>query len=281
MALAGKNKSRSPVITSVGLRKEVSLSRGTAAGLMPVRECSAISGGGAGAPRRMGDMRLDPTDRFIRHITRACELDGRAVLEIGCGSGRITRDLASRAREVVAVDPDGGALDRARAQVAAGNVRFLRATAETLDVPGRTFDAAVFSLSLHHVPAGAMDASLVNAARHVRYGGRIVVIEPGDEGTLIDAETRFDVGDGDERPAKAAAERALRQLPGWTVVEQVRFTTLFHFQDEADFLEHLPPRGAPSGPDDALHAFLESHRRRDRIVLWAERRMTVLARTRA
>jgi len=140
---------------------------------------------------------LDPTDQFIENITRACDVDGKSVLEIGCGAGRITSDLASRAREVVAVDPDAVALRRARAQVTTGNVVFLEATAEPLELPGRSFDAAVFSLSLHHVPAEAMDASLLRASRQVRAGGRIVVIEPGDEGTLIEAETRFCVGDGD------------------------------------------------------------------------------------
>ena len=223
-------------------------------------------------------MLLDPTDQFIENITRACDVDGKSVLEIGCGAGRITSDLASRAREVVAVDPDAVALRRARAQVTTGNVVFLEATAEPLELPGRSFDAAVFSLSLHHVPAEAMDASLLRASRQVRAGGRIVVIEPGDEGTLIEAETRFCVGDGDERAAKTAAQRAIRRLARWNVVETVRFRTLFHFRDAADFLEHLPPRAEASAAEDALGPFLASHREGDRIVLWAERRMDVLAR---
>ncbi len=53
-------------------------------------------------------------------------------------------------------------------------------------------------------------------------------IEPGAEGTLIEAETRFDVGDGDERPAKKAAQAALRRFGGWRIGETVRFRTLFH-----------------------------------------------------
>jgi SAM-dependent methyltransferase len=221
---------------------------------------------------------LDPTGQFIRNITLAYPVDGKALLEIGCGWGRITRDLASRAREVVAIDPDARALRRARAQVTGANVLFLHASAETLDLPGRSFDAAVFSLSLHHVPTKVMDASLLQAARHVRPDGRIVVIEPGDDGTLIEAETRFDVGDGDERVAKMAAQEAVRRLAGWNVVETMRFRTLFHFQDAADFLEHLPARAEAPAPEEAVRCFLESHREGESIVLWAERRMDVLAR---
>jgi SAM-dependent methyltransferase len=220
---------------------------------------------------------LDPTDQFIRHIAGACELDGKSLLEIGCGSGRITRDLAARAREVVAIDPDAGALARARAQVPAANVTFLHASAETLGLRGRPFGLAIFSLSLHHVRPGAMDASLQQAADRVLPGGRMLVIEPGDAGTLIEAETRFDVGDGDEQAAKRAAQEALRRLAGWSTVETVRFRTLFHFDDVTDFRQHLPARGVTASPA-ALERFLESHREGDRIVLWAERRMDVLAR---
>lgn len=221
-------------------------------------------------------MLLDPTGEFIRNIALAADLDGKAVLEIGCGAGRITRDLASRAREVVAIDPDAAALRRARAQVPAASVRFLQASADTYDEQERSFDVAVFSLSLHHVSPGLMDASLLQAARRVRPGGRIVVIEPGDEGTLIEAEARFDVGDGEERPAKEAAHRALGRLAGWAVGTTLEFRTLFHFDDVADFLEHLPPRGGRPAPTAALTRFLEAHRAGDRIVLWASRRLDVL-----
>ena len=221
-------------------------------------------------------MLLDPTGEFIRNIALACDIDGEAVLEIGCGSGRITRDLASRAREVVAIDPDAAALGRARAQVSAASVSFVQASAETYEVIGRAFDAAVFSLSLHHLAPGAMDASLLQVARGLRPGGRIVAIEPGDDGTLIEAETRFDVGDGDERSAKEAAHHAVRRLAGWTLGTTLEFRTLFHFDDVADFLEHLPPRGARPASTAALTRFLESHRDGDRIVLWAARRLDVL-----
>ena len=123
-----------------------------------------------------------------------------------------------------------------------------------------------------------MDASLLRVARHVRTGGRIVVIEPGDEGTLIEAETRFDVGDCDETAAKAAAREALERLPGWQRVGTSSFTTLFHFQDVADFEEHLPARSTPAARPDELRRLLESHREGDRIVLWASRRLSVLER---
>jgi SAM-dependent methyltransferase len=61
------------------------------------------------------------------------------VLEVGCGSGELARALAADGYDVVAVDPNApeGAI-------------FRRTTIEELDDEG-PFDAAVASLSLHHV----------------------------------------------------------------------------------------------------------------------------------
>jgi len=39
----------------------------------------------------------DPTDQHIKAILSVYDLFGKEVLEIGCGGGRITRDLAKHA----------------------------------------------------------------------------------------------------------------------------------------------------------------------------------------
>lgn len=61
------------------------------------------------------------------------------VLEVGCGSGELARELAGNGYDVLAVDPNApqGAI-------------FRRARIEELGDEG-PFDAAVASLSLHHV----------------------------------------------------------------------------------------------------------------------------------
>jgi len=52
-------------------------------------------------------VRLDPADEEIAALGRVgATFDGRCVLEIGCGEGRITRRYAVRASSVVAIDPD-------------------------------------------------------------------------------------------------------------------------------------------------------------------------------
>jgi protein-L-isoaspartate O-methyltransferase len=87
----------------------------------------------------------------VRLIERLVPLHGRRLLEIGCGDGRLTMQLAARAASVVAVDPDREALTDAHAtatQQGIHNVRFLLGTGETVRPVGAPFDVAVFSWSL-------------------------------------------------------------------------------------------------------------------------------------
>jgi SAM-dependent methyltransferase len=65
---------------------------------------------------------------------------GMRVLDVGCGPGTITADLARRVApgEVVGVDPDAGVLERARAN--AEGVRFVVGDALDLSEVGGPFD---------------------------------------------------------------------------------------------------------------------------------------------
>jgi len=86
------------------------------------------------------NMILDPTGQFIKNITEQCDITGKEILEIGCGSGRITRDLAKYARKVVAIDPDERALQVAQAGITHENVEFIRCSGEALPFAENTFD---------------------------------------------------------------------------------------------------------------------------------------------
>jgi ubiquinone/menaquinone biosynthesis C-methylase UbiE len=84
-------------------------------------------------------------------IAAIVDLDGTRVLEVGCGSGRLTRFLAARAREVYAFDPKLEAVVEARASLPdelRRRVRFAVHDAQALDVPRRRFDLALCGWSL-------------------------------------------------------------------------------------------------------------------------------------
>ena len=220
----------------------------------------------------------DPTNQYIATILSRCDLDGKEVLEIGCGKGRITRDLAIHARRVVAIDPDAAALETARATIAARNVTFMHTPAGVPDLSDGTFDIVIYTLSLHHVPDREMSGSLRTAAGLLRKNGVIVVVEPGDGGSFTEAKERFGAGSGDERPAREAAIRAMHALDGWTVEGTIHFRTLFQFADDGDFFASMLPdyRQQPGSFVREIKDFLERHRTGTGIVLDADRRLNVL-----
>ena len=51
-------------------------------------------------------MNLNKGEIEIGMIERFVDLEGKRILEVGCGSGRMTSLLAERSAKLVAIDPD-------------------------------------------------------------------------------------------------------------------------------------------------------------------------------
>ena len=87
----------------------------------------------------------------VRLIQRFVELEGRRILELGCGDGRLTREFSPLASAVVAVEPDPAKIALARRTATSegiSNVSFRLGSAERLRIGGAPFDIALFSWSL-------------------------------------------------------------------------------------------------------------------------------------
>jgi demethylmenaquinone methyltransferase/2-methoxy-6-polyprenyl-1,4-benzoquinol methylase len=109
---------------------------------------------------------------------------GRRVLEVACGTGYWTVQLAAIAARVSASDINEETLDFARARVGAHPHVTLR-PADAYDTPAEpeTFDAGLAALWLSHVDRARMDDFL--AAFHARLepGARVLMFDERDHPT--------------------------------------------------------------------------------------------------
>jgi demethylmenaquinone methyltransferase/2-methoxy-6-polyprenyl-1,4-benzoquinol methylase len=101
------------------------------------------------------------------------------VLELGCGPGGFTRELARHALSVTAVDASPQMLARNEMEVAQPNVRYVAADIFEWQ-PEATYDVVFFGFLLSHVPPAAFDSfwGLVRSA--VREGGRVAFVDEDD-----------------------------------------------------------------------------------------------------
>jgi SAM-dependent methyltransferase len=94
----------------------------------------------------------------------------RRTLEIGCGEGRVARDLAARGHRVTAIDTALTLLRYARQDDPTGG--YVRAESSALPFPDRCFDLAVAYNSLQSLlRADDMAATVCEAARVLDRGG--------------------------------------------------------------------------------------------------------------
>lgn len=122
---------------------------------------------------------------------------GRHTVEIGCGEGRVARDLAARGHRVVGIDSSLTLVQYARQ--ASADIGYVLADSACLPFPDRSFDVAVAYNSLQVV--ADMPGTVAEAARVLGPGGHLCfcvshpVTDVGhfvDEGPEVDFVIRRD-----------------------------------------------------------------------------------------
>ncbi len=225
-------------------------------------------------------MILDPDNRYIQAINAHAPLTGTTVLEIGCGNGRITNEIAKYAIKVVATDLDATVLEQAEKNINAPNIEFLHTPDGIPNLPEHSFDLVIYTLSLHHIPVDKMIENLLHSGSLLKGGGKIVVVEPGDGGSFLEVKKRFGAGSGDESAVKKAAIAAMKNLEGWIVSPTYRFDVDFLFTDETDFFASKLPnyRDIPVDDLSELKSFLHKNTTDRGIILTSERHLNLLIR---
>jgi ubiquinone/menaquinone biosynthesis C-methylase UbiE len=160
----------------------------------------------------------------------AAPAPGAAVLEVGCGTGAVTRRLVARGARVTALDQNPEMLERAKTAVVeraktaiaeqaqaglpeqaqqAADVRWLERSAPEIDALAEGgFDAVVFSLSLSEMAREERRYVLAQARRRLGADGRVVA---ADEVRAANPFARV----------LQAITRAPQALVGWLLVGSV------------------------------------------------------------
>ena len=139
------------------------------------------------------------------------------VLEIGCGIGRITRAIASRASSVVGVDVADAMIDRARAELAdVANAEFVLGNGRDLSgLPDAGFDAVYSFIVFQHIPDPAVTYGYIREIGRVLRPGGWTVFQVSERPDVHTAE-----GHPDDRSLRVRLRRRLGRAPAGTYAPQ-------------------------------------------------------------
>lgn len=152
-------------------------------------------------------------------IVQTLTLEGKRVVDVGCGDGGLVRRMTKAGAHVLGVECSPRQLAKARAVAPVAGESIVEGVAQALPVPSGQTDVVVFFNSLHHVPGAVMAKALEEAARVLKPGGQVYVSEPIAEGRFFDTCRPVD----DETQVRALAYQALQSTPALRPVQEFRY----------------------------------------------------------
>lgn len=169
-------------------------------------------------------------------INERLSLDGKYIVELGCGKADLTRLIANSGRDrwvlALEVDTIQHALNLQITDLA--NVEFELAGAQAIPAADNSVDVVFMFKSLHHVPGALLAQSFTEIARVLKPGGYAWISEPVFAGELNEIMRLFH----DEQQVREAAFAATCNAVAsaqLTLVEQLFFDTPVNFANFADF----------------------------------------------
>lgn len=168
-------------------------------------------------------------------IVETLELEGKRVIDVGCGDGSLSRLLAKNGASVLGVECSPRQLAKARAAEPVAAVEIVEGVGQNLPVDDESADIVVFFNSLHHVPAEFMVTALAEARRVLKPGGQVYVSEPIAEGLFFETCKPVD----DETRVRALAVAALHGAPGLDVVDEIGYLHTVSMRDYEAFRDRI------------------------------------------
>ena len=168
--------------------------------------------------------------------TAVLELNGKRILELGCGSAALTRAIAEAAPDcrIDAMEVDVIQHEKNLQITDLPNVTFHLSGAQAIPAVDETYDIVFMFKSLHHVPLDLLDQALQEIRRVLKPGGYAYLSEPIYAGDYNDLMSLFH----DEKVVREAAFAAVKKAVAeetFLLKEQLFFNTPIVFDDFTDF----------------------------------------------
>ncbi len=86
----------------------------------------------------------DPENIEIKSIKKEVDIKNKRILEIGCGTGRITKQIAEKAKEIIAIDHNKEAIKYCvKKYKSLKNIKFLYDDVENIKIKNQYFDIVI------------------------------------------------------------------------------------------------------------------------------------------
>ncbi len=167
---------------------------------------------------------------------RLLSLDNKHILELGCGSAEITRNIATAGanRKITALEVDDIAHEKNVQITDLPNVTFALSGAQNIPLQDETADVVFMFKSLHHVPLELMDASMHEIRRVLKPGGLVYISEPIFAGEFNEVLRLFH----DEKKVREAAfDTIIKAVDDnlFSLVEETFFNSPMQFENFSAF----------------------------------------------
>ncbi len=167
-------------------------------------------------------------------------LDNSHILDLGCGAGHYTYDIAlgGENRVVLGLEVDEIQHQKNIENELPDNLTFGVGGAQNIPADDNSFDVVMMFKSLHHVPLGLMGVAMGEVHRVLKPGGFAYISEPVFDGNFNEVLKIFH----NEERVRAAAFEAVKssvEVNDFTSLNQVFFNTYGHYINFDEFQKYV------------------------------------------
>jgi ubiquinone/menaquinone biosynthesis C-methylase UbiE len=158
---------------------------------------------------------------LLEVLERLVPIEGLTLMDVGCGGGRLAKELAARGAKVTGVEPDPIQAEKNRQAEPVPGLTFVESGGENLPADDASIDGVFYRYSLHHVPGDLLEPAMLEAVRVLKPGGYLCVVEPLLAGSMQKVYAPFH----DETKVRTRAYEALQHIvwPRFQKVREIRY----------------------------------------------------------